>query len=281
MTTLAPSPAPSGSPARPRPSFAERHPLILYFTLTYAVSWAIEIPLVAAARGWTTYRVPFVLHYLTAYGPLIAAVVTTWLADGTAGVRSLAARVAQWRARPVWWLYAVTPLLLYGAAATVMWLARGSWPDSGALGRVNFLPDIGLAALALWIVTFGVGEETGWRGFALPRLQRSRSALAASILLGLVWAGWHLPTLFYLPSYVQHGFAALPGLVIGVTLGSIVLTALVNGSGGSVLLAIVWHGTFNFVTAAPASDQTITAIVTTAVLVWAVVIVLVWRRRTA
>lgn len=271
----------SVSPVRPRPTLAERHPLIVYFTLAYAFSWAVEIPLVAAAHGWTTRAVPYTLHYLAAFGPLLAAVIATALAEGPGGLRRLGSRVVQWRVRPTWWVYAVAPLLLYGVAALVMRLVRGSWTDIGLLGRVNFLPDLGPGALALWIVTFGIGEETGWRGFALPQLQRSRSVLAASLLLGLLWAGWHLPTLFYLPSYVQHGLAALPGLVIGVTLGSIVLAWLVTGSGGSVLLAIVWHGVFNFVTAAPASDQAITAFVTTAVLVWAMIVVVGWRRHTA
>ncbi len=274
MTTLASSPAPQ---ARSRGA-VERHPLILYFTLAYAFSWAVEIPLAAAARGWTTWTVPFALHYLAAYGPLLAAAITTQVVDGPEGIRRLASRVARWRVRPIWWLCAVAPLVLYGIAAVLMRFARGGWTDVDLLGRVNYLPDLGFAALALWIITYGLGEETGWRGFALVRLQQGRSALAASLLLGLLWAGWHLPTLFYLPSYVQHGVAAVPGLVIGTAVGSIVLTWLVNGSGGSVLLAIVWHGAFNYITAAPSGDQSITAFVTTAVLAWAVIVVLVWRR---
>jgi CAAX protease family protein len=275
MTTLA--------PASPLPTRLRRllvvNPLILYFTLAYAFSWAVEIPLVAVARGWTTRTVPFALHYLAAFGPLAAAVITTWAADGPDGLRRLGRRVVQWRVRPIWWICALAPLVLFAVAAVALRIVRGSWTDLEVLGRLNFLPSLGLWALPFWIVTFGIGEETGWRGFALPRLQQGRSALTASLLLGLVWAAWHLPTLFYLPSYVQHGVAAVPGLLIGITLGSIVLTWLVNGSRGSVLVAIVWHGTFNYVTAAPSSDQAITAFVTTAVLVWAVIVVLVWRRR--
>jgi CAAX protease family protein len=272
--------APPDAAARPARTLVARHPLIAYFTLAYLLSWLVEIPLVATARGWTTHRVPFALHYLAAYGPLVAALITTAAVDGADGLRRLRRRVLQWRVRPIWWLAAGAPLLLFGGAAVVLRVVRGGWTDVGALGRVNFLPDLGLAgALVLWLLTYGIGEETGWRGFALPRLQRNRSALAASLLLGGVWAGWHLPTLLYLPSYVQHGFAAVPGLVIGISLGSIVLTWLVNGSRGSVLPAIVWHTTFNYVTAAPASDPAISAIVTTAVMVWAVIVVLVWRRK--
>lgn len=278
MTTLSP---PSAHPVRPRRSAVGRHPLILYFTLAYAFSWAIEIPLVAVSKGWTTRTVPFALHYLAAYGPLLAAVIATWVTGGTEGLRRLGGRLVQWRVRPALWLCAAAPLLLYGVAAWAMWIVRGSWPDISLLGRVNYLPDLGLGALVFWIVTFGIGEETGWRGFALARLQQGRSALAASLILGLLWAGWHLPALFYLPSYVQHGAAVVPGLVMGLLVGSIVLTWLVNAARGSVLMAILWHGTFNYVTAAPAADQTINAFVTTALIVWAVIVVLVWRRRPA
>lgn len=278
MSTLAP---PLATPVRLRRSFIIRHSLFVYFTLAYLLSWAVELPLVTAARGWSTRTAPFALHYLAAFGPFVAAVIVTWAADGAEGVLRLGSRVVQWRVRPVWWLCAVAPLLLYAVAAVGMRFVRGSWIDLESLGRVHYLPDLGGLALVFWIFTFGIGEETGWRGFALPRLQRGRSALTASLLLGLLWAGWHLPTLFYLPSYVHHGVAVVPGLIIGLTAGSIVLTWLVNGSRGSVLLPIVWHGTFNYVTAAPAGDQTITAFVTTAVIVWAVIVVLVWRRPAA
>jgi membrane protease YdiL (CAAX protease family) len=97
---------------------------------------------------------------------------------------------------------------------------------------VNFLPDLGLGAWAVWFATSGCGEELGWRGFALPRLQRTHSALISSVLLAIGWAGWHLPAFFYLPSYTAMGLQILPGFFLGVLAGSIVLTWLYNSSGG-------------------------------------------------
>jgi membrane protease YdiL (CAAX protease family) len=148
-------------------------------------------------------------------------------------------------------------------------------PSWRALGQVNFLPDLGLPAWGLWFITSGVGEEVGWRGFALPRLQRSHLALTSSVLLSIAWAGWHLPAFFYLPSYAAIGLRVLPGFFIGILAGAIVLTWLYNSSGGSVLAAILWHASFNFVTGSPNAAGLAAAIASTLVIVWAIAVV--WR----
>lgn len=263
-----------------RAGVVTRHPLLFFFVLAYAFSWAAELPLVASAQGWTRRPVPFALHYLGAYGPLLAAFVTVGLTDGSGGIRRLLGRMVQWRVRPVWWLVALSPLILYGLTAVALRLIRGSWIDVGVLGRVNFLPDLGIGALVLWILNSGLGEETGWRGYALPRLQRRRSALSASLILSLFWIGWHVPTFLYLPTYMKLGLSVLPMFALGIAAGSVFLTWLYNGASGSLLMAMLWHGTFNYVTASPHGDQTVAAVLSTVAIVWAVVVILVWKPAT-
>ena len=259
------------------PSLVARHPLVAYLALAYALSWSVEFPLAASAQGWTRWRAPFVLHYLAAYGPLLAALITTWFTEGSTGVRELGARMVQWRVRPIWWIVALSPLLLYGISAVVLRILRGSWTDIGLLGRVNFLPDLGLGALLLWMLTYGIGEETGWRGFALPHLQRSASALSASLVLAGFWIVWHLPAFLYLPTYMKLGFVVLPGFALGIVAGAVVFTWLYNSTGGSILIVALGHAALNFVTGSPVGEQTIAAVISTAVTVWAVVVILVFK----
>jgi len=143
---------------------------------------------------------------------------------------------------------------------------------------VNFLRDLGLLAWPLWFLTSGCGEELGWRGFALPRLQRTHSALVSSALLTIGWASWHVPMFFYVPSYLTLGLRIVPGFFLGMFAGATVLTWLYNRSGGSVLAVALWHASFNFVTASPNAGGLAAAVTSTLVMVWAVIVVWPTRR---
>jgi membrane protease YdiL (CAAX protease family) len=157
--------------------------------------------------------------------------------------------------------------------AGALFVLQGEWMDPALLGQVEFLPDLGIWALVLWLLTFGLGEETGWRGFVLPRLQRSRSALRATLILWMIWAGWHAPAFF-----LVYDPAILPGFLPGLLAGAIVFTWLYNSTGGSILMLIIWHGVFNFVTGSRASKAGLTsAIISTVVMAWAVILVFVFK----
>ncbi len=247
------------------------HSLLTYFILAYAVSWAVEIPLALRAQGLVDAPIPFSLHYLAAYGPLLAAIALTWLTGGRDGLRELFGRMFKRRVRPAWWLVALAPLVLYTLVAIVLRFMQGHQPDVGALGQIDFLPNLGLGALLLWILTFGLGEETGWRGYALPRLQRGRSALLATAILWVFWALWHLPLFFYL-----YDVTIVVGFLLGLLAGAITFTWLYNSTRGSILMVAVWHGAFNFTTGCVTCKTSATAaVLSTLVMVWAVVVV-VW-----
>jgi membrane protease YdiL (CAAX protease family) len=250
---------------------ATRHSLLLFFLLAYALSWAVEIPLALRAQGLIAVPIPWSLHYLAAYGPMLAAIIVTGLTSGREGLRELFGRMLKWRVRPVWWLVALAPLVLYALLALVLRFIPGQGADLAALGEIDFLPNLGAGALLVWFLTFGLGEETGWRGYALPRLQRGRSALSATVILWVFWALWHLPFFFYL-----YDVTVIPGLLLGLLAGAITFTWLYNSTGGSILLVAVWHGAFNFVTGCLACKTGLSAaVVSTLVMVWAVVVV-VW-----
>jgi membrane protease YdiL (CAAX protease family) len=251
-------------------NWAKKHPLVTFFALAYALSWMVEIPLALEAQGITQTKIPFCAHYLAAYGPMLSALIVTGVTGGSRGLRELFGRMTRWKVSPGWWLVAVAPLGLYIVVAAALLLIQGVPMNLVAMGQVDFLPALGLAALPMWIVTFGIGEETGWRGFALPRLQKGRSALRATIILWVFWALWHLPLFFY-----SYDASTLPGFLIGLLAGAIVFTWLYNDTGGSVLLVALWHGTFNFTTACVTCKSSVSAaVISTLVMVWAVVVVL-------
>jgi len=251
-------------------NWTKKHPLLAFFLLAYALSWMVEIPLALEAQGVIQSGIPFAMHYLAAYGPMFSALILTWVTGGSQGLRELFGRMTRWRVSPGWWLVAIVPLGLYLAVAAALWLIQGIPVDVVAMGQVDFLPAIGLAALPMWILTFGIGEETGWRGFALPRLQEGRSALHATIILWVFWALWHLPLFFY-----SYEISILPGFLIGLLAGAIVFTWLYNSTDGSILMVALWHGAFNFTTACVTCKTSVNAaVISTLVMMWAVVVVL-------
>jgi uncharacterized protein len=256
-----------------------QHRVLAYFILTLAISWSIELPLVASAQGWIAAPIPFAIHYLASLGPLLAAVIMTWAVDGSAGLKELWGRITKWRVGPTGVTFAfLSPVVLFVLAALVVWaLSGGEWPDFQRLTEINYLPNLGIGALILWLATFGFGEEIGWRGYALPRLQKGHSALSATLILGAMWVAWHVPAFFYLDTYVNLGLAAFPMFALGVLAGGIVLTWLYNTTGGSVLMVAIWHGVFDFLSASKASDGYIAALMSAVIMIWAVVIVIVYK----
>ncbi|MBP7688568.1 MAG: CPBP family intramembrane metalloprotease [Thermoflexales bacterium] len=253
-------------------SAKETKQLIAYFVLAYAISWAIGVPLALAKQGLIAPLLPTWAHYFVAYGPLLSALIVTGASQGSSGLKALGQRIFMWKVRPIWWLAALSPLIIGVVVALILGVATGEPISVADLGTVNFLPPLGLGALALWLLTFGLGEEVGWRGYALPRLQQGRSALSATLILAVVWALWHLPQFFYL-----FDPAIAIGWVIGLIAGAIVFTWLFNSSGGSLLMVIIWHGCFNFISASDAGNGILAAVVSTIVMVWAVLVIVVFK----
>ena len=257
-------------------ALAGQNELIGYFLLAYGFSWVVGVPLALEAQGVIHLDLPFSLHYLYAYGPALAALFMTWLVNGRDGLKDLFSRIIKWRVRPIWWIVAFSPLWLFALVAVVRRVIEGSWQDFNLLGQVHFLQHLYPGtALLLWIFTFGLGEEIGWRGFALPRLQRNRSALAASLILTILWALWHWPMFFY---NLDSSF--IIGWLLSLAAGTIVFTWLYNSSRGSVLILLLWHGSFDFITASNAGEGLAAIILSVIVMIWAIVVVLLYKPAT-
>jgi membrane protease YdiL (CAAX protease family) len=239
--------------------------------LAYAISWGWTFPFAAAGEvvekgvGWPT-------NLPASFGPALAAFAVTAVVWGRAGVRDLLARMARWRMPLRWWAATLSPLAFLAVALAVA-AAIGKLPRGSDFGRYSGLPAIGVVPVAVIVVLITFGEETGWRGFALPILQRRHGALAASLLITPIWAVWHLPYFFTVATY--RGFAPLGyvGFVFGLACGSIVLTWLYNGTGGSILACAVWHGLYNLETGTAGATATIQAVTTAFIYVLAFLLV--------
>jgi Type II CAAX prenyl endopeptidase Rce1-like len=156
---------------------------------------------------------------------------------------------------------------------------REALPAVGDFGRFSGTPAIGLVGVFLLITFVGsLGEETGWRGYALPQLQRRFSPLTATLILAPLWFLWHLPQFAIIATYRDFGPAGYVGMFLGLTCGAMVLTWLYNRSGRSISLVIVWHGVYNFVGATQAATGTLAAIVSTLIMVQGIILVVIELR---
>jgi len=246
-------------------------PLAFFVVLAYAVSWGWVFPLAAAGDivekgdGWPT-------HLPALVGPALAALVVTAAYRGRLGVRELLARTVRLRMPMRWWAATLSPLAFLGVALAVASLA-GRAPSASDFGLASGLPAIGVAAVALISIVLALGEETGWRGFALPLLQRRFSPLAAALLVTPIWAVWHLPFFFTVATYRGFPPAGYVGFVFGIACGSIVLAWLYNGTGGSILACAIWHGVYNLASGTAAGTGIVAGVTSSFVYVQAMLLV--------
>ena len=216
--------------------------------------------------GWPT-------HLPALLGPAVAAVVVTAWTMGRPGVRDLLARMARWRVPLRWWLAAVSPIVFLGLGLAALAAAGKALPSPGAFGQFSGVPAIGLAGVLVLIFAGALGEETGWRGYALPQLQRRFSPLASSLILAALWFGWHLPQFWVIATYRDFAPAGYVGMFCGLACGAVVLTWLYNRSGGSILLVAVWHGLYNVVSGTQAATGLLAAVVTTLIMIQGIVLI--------
>ena len=248
---------------------AQLQHLIAFFILAFLISWSIGVPLALSHQGIIPDILPTWTHYLVAFGPMLSALIVTGISQGLSELKDFGKRMLIRQVCPKWWLIGFSPLIIGRVAVWITNRFFGGSIRLVDLGAVNFLPFLGWWALPMWIFTFGLGEETGWRGFALPRLQEERSAFSATLILAGVWALWHLPQFFYVfdPSL-------LFGWLISLFAGAIVLTWLFNSAIDSIPVASIWHGCFNFMTASTANTGYLPTLMSVFVILWAVFVII-------
>jgi membrane protease YdiL (CAAX protease family) len=252
MATI-PLPRPHARPAAPeaRASRLARRPLVSFFALAFAGTWALLAPLALGrgehGLGLLPIAIPggadFLLAQLSAYaGPLLAAILVTAATEGREGLRRFRRRVFRWRFGPGWYLLALlAPLTIWlGAYAA----ALGGDPLAALARQPMLLLSTFLPFVALGLVMPSLGEEPGWRGFALPRLQARCGPLGGTLALGALHALWHLP-MFFTPNLGPFGAAKVASFALTAVAATVLYTWVVNRAGGSVIPAILLHAAGN------------------------------------
>jgi uncharacterized protein len=228
-----------------------RYPLVCFFVMAYVFSWIVWSPWVLGEDGAKvlppglsvpTSAARLLLAAGILAGPSLSAVIMTATTEGRDGVRRLLGRLALWRVGMPWYLFSLLGVPLIMLLGTMIY--SGNLPNLGALGGPSYL----LSYLATYVFVMALGgplfEEIGWRGFALARMEALHGPLLASVILGVLWALWHLPE-FLVPSWAASSGG---GGILGITLFivtaitfTIVITWVFNNTRASVLLAILVH----------------------------------------
>jgi membrane protease YdiL (CAAX protease family) len=210
--------------------------LIPYLLITFGITWGI-IALYIFIPDQTVHIFGEIsgnhpLFFLATYSPAIAALGIILMKAGWSDIKRFFGRMLLWRAPAPWYLFILlgVPAMFYLGAIYKGLTFSELFPVS-SIG-------VYLASLMLFAIK-GPVEEIGWRGFALPMLQRKMSPFFAAIIIGIVWGFWHLPA-FFLSGVPQGAWSFMPFFVGTIAL-SIFATGLFNASRGSILLPAILH----------------------------------------
>lgn len=220
--------------------------MLWFYALTFAVTWsfwtAARAVVLAAVEPTAAVGSPsfLVLLYLGTFTPGFVALALTARAEGRAGVTSLLRRLIRVDVAGGWYGFAVLWFVAMKlASAGVFRMVTGAWPSFGATPLLLMLGATALSTLVLG----QSGEELGWRGYALPRLGARIGVGRAAIVVGVLWASWHIP-LFYVPGADTYG-QSFPLYLVQVTGISVAIAWLWARTGGSLLLTMLMHAAVN------------------------------------
>ncbi|MBL8821757.1 MAG: CPBP family intramembrane metalloprotease [Planctomycetia bacterium] len=280
----------------------KKYPILSFFMMTMLFSWACWIPYAAAQAGLIDH-VPAEVVWLGEFGPSLMALVVAGLTGFPARVREMLRKLCNGRVNPGWYLFAlgVTPVLVLSSLLidavlfghTVDLTLLQGWdqrfvtrtslfqPSMGLISNLVYFMQgstlaTGLVLVILAITNGGISEELGWRGFALPGLfKQGCSPLQASLLVGFMWAVWHTGSPIWkiiLTSPLSEGLQVavtnvFEYLLLLIPL-SVVYTVLMLGTGGSILLAVLLHASYNMTITLVASAWSEFPMLTLVVLLW-------------
>jgi membrane protease YdiL (CAAX protease family) len=210
--------------------------LVTFLALTFGLSWVPMALFILFADQFTAIFGAMSssnpVFLLAVYAPGISGIFLIWWYYGLKGLGSFFRRLTLWRAPIQWWLFLLLgiPIIVYAAAAI-----------NGTLSEpFRFSPwYMVFPALVQSLLLGPLGEEFGWRGLVLPLLQRRFSPFWASLILGIIWATWHAPS-FLMSGTPQSSWSFGP-FFVGLVAVAVILTPLFNASGGSLLVAILYH----------------------------------------
>src|SRR5918998_6927853 len=243
MTTA----TPPVRPASPNKGLLALHPLISFFAMAFAFSWIAWSTRVLSEDGVGLLPIKvgaasnLINAAATFLGPALAAFIMMATTEGRAGIRSLLRRIVLWRVGLRWYLFAFIGVPLVITLGTII--------VPGALASLQFL---GPGYMPTYLATFAfvailggpLGEEPGWRGFALPRLQPLHGPLVGSIILGILWALWHFP-LFWSGVWTPPTIPNMVMFILMITALTIIMTWVFNNAKGSLLITMLMHASFN------------------------------------
>ena len=248
--------------------------LIIYYILSCLISWGIWLPIVLNKR--LGYNIPILSyqHYLASIGPMVAAIIIILYYGGFNGLKVFIRNIFTIKGKSKWILFGLlSPILMFLIAIVVNFVITGDWPNLMRFGIPEDLPNFNIIeAILLWIITYGFGEEIGWRGVALLNLQTRIKPINAAIIIGLGWALWHLPAFFFRETYMAMGAFEVLGWIVSLIFGSIFLTWLYNSSGRSVLVTALWHALFDAATVGAISKGQIPMILSVIVIAMTIVV---------
>jgi uncharacterized protein len=213
----------------------DRHRYYVFLCLAFGITWGVGglALLIWAVRPELKFSSANPLYYLAAYGPSIAAFIVVGRWEGWAGVTRLLRRLIPNRASLPWY-----PAVLIGYP--VIAIAAGWFADPDILVKIpEWEPLIATLVISFISDAGPVGEEFGWRGFALPQLLHWRSPLAAALILGATWFAWHLPTFFI--STLSQSHLSIPLFALNSLALSVIMTWLFLRTRGDLLLMILFH----------------------------------------
>jgi membrane protease YdiL (CAAX protease family) len=220
-----------------------RQPLFYFFSLTFVISWSLFIAAAIISRNTSSPDSPFspvgyIIYLIGVFAPALVAIFLSWREKGKAGVLALLSKIikapSDWR----WYVFAVGYFVIIKLLAAIIYrVITSHWP---LVGHESFFI---IVIAVIFSTPTQAGEEIGWRGFALPRLSDRFGLAAASIILGIIWAAWHLP-FFFFQNADKFG-QSFPVYLLSVTALSVAMAWLYWRTNSSLLITMLMHSAVN------------------------------------
>ncbi|MBN1374308.1 CPBP family intramembrane metalloprotease [Candidatus Dojkabacteria bacterium] len=247
--------------------------IITFILIAYGISWLTWLPNIISANTGKHNEINNWLHIVGGLGPMFSAFITILIFEKWAGFKKFISERFLKIPSARYILVGLTmPIILFIVSSIIIRVTTGEWVNLLELGINSKIPTENPVFIWLiWIIFYGIGEETGWRGFLLPELSKNIKTRISTLYTALIWAPWHIPVFFYDKDLGTMGVIGTLGWILGLIFGSIVLGWLAKSSKWNLIPVILWHGTFNFFTTSDRIDSmfaSLMSMMTIAIAVW-------------